>query len=191
MNAKNWISCESKGGRALEGLFIGCLAGGILFALVSVVLGDWISASLDGMLDFLSFDGYPVLQPTAIVSGITAFGGAGLLLSHHTSLSNAFVILTAIVIGLAAAIGMFFFYVRPMARSENSTSYSMKELSGAIGEVSITIPGKGFGEVLIKVGAGLTNHIASSVDGDQIPAGERVVVVSVDGHTLHVSKLEL
>ncbi|REE88664.1 NfeD-like partner-binding protein [Paenibacillus taihuensis] len=180
-----------KGGRTLEGVFIGCLVGGVLFALVSVVLGDWLSASLDGMLDFLSFDGYPVLQPTAIVSGITVFGGAGLLLSHHTSLGSLLIIFTAIVIGLAAAVAMFFFYVRPMARSENSTSYSMKELTGAIGEVSVTIPGKGYGEVLIKVGAGLTNHIASSVDGDQIPAGERIVVVNVEGHTLHVSKLEL
>ncbi|AZN43849.1 protease [Paenibacillus albus] len=177
----------------MEGLFIGCLTLGILFAIVSVVLGDWLSASLDGMLDFLSLDGYPVVQPTTIISGITVFGGAGLLLEHHTSLPAALVILTAILIGAAGAVVMFFCYVRPMARSENSTSYSIRELTGKIGEVSVTIPGKGFGEVLIKVGAGLTNHIASSVDGDQIPNGERVVVVGVgaDGHTLQVSKLEL
>ena len=31
---------------------------------------------------------HPVFQPTAIVSGVTAFGGAGLLLDRYTSAIN-------------------------------------------------------------------------------------------------------
>ncbi|RAP78092.1 NfeD family protein [Paenibacillus montanisoli] len=175
----------------MEGLFIGCLIGGILFAIVSVVLGDWLSASLDGMLDFLSLDGHPVLQPTAIVGGITVFGGAGLLLERHSGLGTAVILLLSALCAAAAGLGVYYFYVRPMEKSENSTGYSLKELAGTIGEVSIPIPEKGFGEVMIKVGAGLTSHIAASFDGVPIPAGRRVVIIRVEGHTLLVSILEL
>ncbi|SDW58722.1 NfeD family protein [Paenibacillus sp. CF384] len=175
----------------MESLFLGCLVGGILFAIVSVVLGDWLSASLDGMLDFLSLDGHPILQPMAIVGGITVFGGSGLLLDRHTEMNTAIVLLLSIICAVAAAIGVYYFYVRPMQKTENSTGYSMKELTGAIGEVSVPIPAIGYGEVLIRVGAGLTSHIASSHDGVLIPNGSRVVVINVEGHSLVVSLLEL
>ncbi|MBO7744976.1 protease [Paenibacillus sp. MWE-103] len=175
----------------MEGLFLGCLIGGALFAIVSVVLGDWLSLALDGMLDFLSLDGHPVLQPTAIVGGITVFGGAGLLLARHTPFGTVPVVLLAALCAVAAAIGIYWLYIRPMERSENSTGYSMKELTGMIGEVNVPIPAKGFGEVTVKAGAGLTNHTAASFDGVEIASGERVVIVGLDAHTLLVSKLEL
>ncbi|MBM7563546.1 NfeD family protein [Paenibacillus sacheonensis] len=175
----------------MEGVFLGCLFGGIFFAIVSVVLGDWLSLALDGMLDFLSLDGVPVLQPTAVVGGITVFGGAGLLLEHHSGLGAIVNTVIAVLLAVIAAIGIYLLYIRPMERSEQSTGYSMKELNGMIGDVIVPIPATGFGEVTVKVGAGLTNHIAASFDGMAIPSGTRVVVIRVEAHTLLVSKLEL
>ncbi|QHW34366.1 protease [Paenibacillus rhizovicinus] len=175
----------------MEGLFLGCLFGGILFAIVSVVLGDWLSLALDGMLDFLSLDGVPVLQPTAIVGGITVFGGAGLLLLHHSALGTAAIVVIAALGAIAAAIGLYYLYIRPMERSEHSTGYSMKELTGMRGEVTVPIPSSGFGEVTVKTGMGLTNHIAASFDGAELAVGSRIVVIGVEDHTLLVSKLEL
>ncbi len=58
-------------------LFWSCLAGGILYALITVIFGDIISEALDGALDFLSGDALPWLQPMTLVSAITIFGGAG------------------------------------------------------------------------------------------------------------------
>lgn len=175
----------------MEGVYLGCLFGGIFFAIVSVVLGDWLSLALDGMLDFLSLDGVPVLQPTSVVGGITVFGGAGLLLRHHSAIGAAAIAAIAVLCALAAAVGLYYLYVRPMERSEHSTGYSMKELAGMIGEVIVPIPANGFGEVTMKAGVGLTNHIAASFDGSEIPAGTRIVVIRIDTHTLLVSKLEL
>lgn len=40
----------------MEALYWGCLIGGILFAVVTVLLGDILSSALDGLLDFLSVD---------------------------------------------------------------------------------------------------------------------------------------
>ncbi|MCQ6560383.1 NfeD family protein [Paenibacillus mendelii] len=175
----------------MEALFWSCMVGGILFAVVSVIFGDWLSLALDGMLDFLSLDGHHWLQPMSVVGGITVFGGAGLLLYRYSPLGDAVIILLSILIAVTAAVLVYFLYVRPMERSENSTGYSMKELTGAIAEVLVPVPVGGYGEVMIKVGAGRTNHIAASYEGDSIPTGTRVVVVDVKEGALMVSKLDL
>jgi membrane protein implicated in regulation of membrane protease activity len=184
---------DEQGGRrfSLNVLLLSCLFGGIFFALISVVVGDWLSLALDGMLDFLSIDGHPVFQPTAIVSGVTAFGGAGLLLDRHTTLINTMVIILAAGCGLIMSICVYFFYIRPMERSENSSGYSMHQLTGLIAEVLVPIPVVGYGEVMVKAGAGNSNHIASSNDKELLPAGMRVVIVEVKDFTVIVSKLDL
>ncbi|UVI27865.1 NfeD family protein [Paenibacillus spongiae] len=175
----------------MEALFWSCLVGGVLFAVVSVIFGDWLSMALDGMLDFLSFDGHHWLQPMSIVGGITVFGGTGLLLHRYSPLGSAAIIVLSILIAIAAAILVYYLYIRPMERSENSTGYSMKELTGAIAEVLVPVPIGGYGEVMIKVGAGRTNHIAASYEGENIPAGTRVVVVDVKDGAVMVSKLDM
>jgi membrane protein implicated in regulation of membrane protease activity len=171
----------------METLFWSCLAGGILFAVVSVVLGDLVSHALDGLLDFLSVD---FLKPMVIASAVTVFGGAGILLMHYTIWSNAAVVLIAAVLAIVIAALVFFFYVKPMNNSENSTAYSIRELSGRIGEVTIPIPESGFGEVMIKLGAGNTVHIASSLERCVLAAGTRIVVVDVHDGVLRVTKLD-
>ncbi|QYR23668.1 NfeD family protein [Paenibacillus sp. sptzw28] len=175
----------------METLFLSCLIGGALFAVISVIFGDWLSLALDGALDFLSIDGHPVLQPMTVVGGITVFGGAGMMLDRYSELGGAAVIGFAVLFAVIAGICVYFFYVKPMENSESSTGYSMKELSGVIAEVLVPIPEVGYGEVMIKAGAGVSNQIAASFDGSMIPSGARVVVIEVKDNTLYVSKLEL
>lgn len=174
----------------MEALLWGCLIGGALYAVVSVIFGDWISQAMDGALDFLSMEGHPWLQPTSLVGGITAFGGAGLLLQQYTSIGASAVLLLALLIAVLAGGGVYFLYVRPMEQSENSTAVSIQDLSGKIAEVLTSIPAVGYGEVLLKAGAGHTNQIAASFDGEAIPEGARVVVVEIKDNTLYVAKLD-
>ncbi|WP_339323947.1 protease [Paenibacillus sp. FSL W8-0194] len=171
----------------METLFWSCLAGGILFAVVSVVLGDLVSHALDGLLDFLSVD---FLKPMVIASAVTVFGGAGVLLERYTGWGGFVVVLLSIAAAVIISALVYWFYVRPMDNSENSTAYSIRELSGRIGEVTIPIPESGFGEVMIKLGAGNTLHIASSFDRCLLAAGTRVVVVDVLDGVLRVAKLD-
>lgn len=175
----------------METLFMACLIGGILYAIVSVVFGDWLSQALDGMLDFLSLEGHPWLQPTSIVGGITVFGGAGLLLERYTTFGAAAVIFVALFIAIIAGTGVFFLYIRPMEESENSIAFSLQALSGMLGEVLVPIPASGYGEVMVKVGAGFTNQIAASFEGVDIAGGKRVVIVEVKDSTLYVSEVNL
>lgn len=171
-------------------MFWACLAGGVLFAIVTVILGDLISHAIDGLLDFLSVDALRKLRPMVIVSGITVFGGAGLLVLHYTPLGGLLAALIAIASAIAIGALVYVAYVRPMENSENSTGFSIHELTGRIGEVLVPVPPRGYGEVMVKIGHGNTNQIAASFDGETLKAGERVVIVEVRDDTLFVSRLD-
>ncbi|MDF2835602.1 MAG: rane protease regulatory rane protein [Paenibacillus sp.] len=175
----------------METLFLSCLALGILFAVVSVIFGDWLSQAMEGALDFLSLEGPAFLSPMTLFGGITAFGGAGLMLTRYTSIGMWAVVLLAILIAIALGAAVFFLYVRPMENSENSIAFTLQSLSGALGEVLVSIPATGYGEVLIRVGAGVTNQIAASFDRQPIPESAKVVVVEVKESVLYVSQVDL
>ncbi|MDQ8733482.1 protease [Paenibacillus sp. LHD-38] len=175
----------------METLFLSCLIGGILYALVSVIFGDWLGQALDGALDFLSIDGHSWLSPTALVGGITVFGGAGVMLQRYTAFGSAAIVTVALLIALLAGTAVFFLYIKPMEQSENSIAFSLNGMSGMLGEVIVPIPAQGYGEVMVKVGAGFTNQIAASFDGIEIAGGSRVVIVEVRDSTLYVSEVNL
>ncbi|MBB3113448.1 hypothetical protein FHS18_005560 [Paenibacillus phyllosphaerae] len=177
----------------METLFLSCLFGGVLFALVSVVLGDWLSVALDGALDFLSVDGIRMWQPMTVAGWITTFGGAGLLLKEYTGLGTAIVMVLACIVAQLLTLAFYFLYIRPMERSENSVGYSVMELVGVIAEVLTPVPAQGYGEVTLRVGASYTHHIASSYEGVGIAAGAKVVVVEVEEKegVLQVASIEL
>ncbi|PAD80451.1 protease [Paenibacillus campinasensis] len=171
----------------MEALYWGCLFGGILFAVVSVLLGDVLSSAMDGVLDFLSFDFF---NPMVIAGGITVFGGAGIMFTQYTNMAAGAHVTLSILSAIVVSILVYFGYVRPMENSENSTGFSEKELAGRIGTVTVPLPAEGFGEVMVRVGAGNTAHIASSFDRKILPAGARVVVIDVVEGVLRVSELE-
>ena len=171
-------------------LYWGCLAGGVLFALITVVFGDILGDAFDGVFDALSFDHLDFLQPMVLVSGMTVFGGTGVTLTRYTSMEPFPVAVISVIAAVLLSIAVFFLYVKPMKNTENSTGFSIQDLVGKIGEVSVPIPAKGYGEVLVRIGAGNSNQIAASFDGEELPAGIRVVVAEVKDSTLYVFRYE-
>lgn len=174
----------------MQTVYWGCLYGGIIFAVITIVFGDILGDAFDGLLDALSFDHLDFLSPMVIVGGITAFGGAGIMLDRLTSLETLIVAIFSMMIATSLSIFVYFIYVKPMKNAENSTGYAMSELTGKIGMVTIPIPEEGFGEVLIKIGAGNTNHIACSCDGEKFAAGTRVVVAGIKDGAVEVIRYQ-
>lgn len=159
-----------------------CLLGGLAFSVLTLVFGGLLDGALDG-LDAL--DAFDVLDPLSFVGGLAVFGGAGVVLTESTDLGTGAAAAAAALIGLGLAVAMHFLYVKPMKRSENSTGFSMREYHGKLGEVITAIPAAGYGEVLVKMGAGNTFRTAASFDGTPIPDGTRIVVVEIrDGDLL-------
>ncbi|RUS48341.1 NfeD family protein [Cohnella sp. AR92] len=171
----------------MDVLFWCCLLFGALVALITLIFGDGLGDAVGGMF---SIDFHHLFQPVVLSGGITVFGGMGLLLHHYSSLSGAGIYVLAILGAAAIATGMYFIYVRPMRNSENSTGYSMQELTGMIAEVLTPLPSSGYGEVLVKAGVSYSNHVAASFDREEVPAGTRVVVVEVKEGTLYVSRMD-
>ncbi|ULL15853.1 protease [Paenibacillus sp. H1-7] len=171
-------------------LYWGLLITGVLLALVTVVLGDILGNVLDGMFDFLSGEHLHALQPMVLFSGITVWGGAGILLSKYTAWSAIAVLFSSVVCALLMSVLIYFLYVKPMQNSENSVAFSIHDMAGKIAEVTVTVPSVGYGEVMLRAGAGNTNQIAASYEGDEIQTGARVVVVEVKDDTLFVARLD-
>lgn len=170
-------------------VYWGCLIFGVLFALITIIAGDFLSEAFDGIFDFLSGDGpfSAITQPMILVGFITTFGGAGLIFDKFLD-SNLWVILLSIGTGIFVSILTYFFYVKPMDNAENSTGYSSSDLVGKLGEVTIPIPMDGFGEVMIQIGGSNSIHIAQSFDQVEIPSGEKILVIEAKDGTLFVSK---
>lgn len=166
----------------LETIYIVCLICGVLYALFALIFGH---TGADGMGHGHAH--LPVFQPILLVSGATAFGAAGYLLTRFTSLSTLMVLGAAVILGAGLAVAAYFLWVEPMSRAESSTGYAMSQLGGKIGEVSTTIPVNGLGEVLVTMVSGTTFHMAASLDGIPIKQGARVVVVEVRDHVLYVT----
>lgn len=92
-----------------------------------------------------------------------------------------------IFLALVALVALFI-YIPSMQRAETSTGFSMQDLVGKIGEVTVSIPARGaYGEVMIAIGGSHTNQIAGSFTGEPIPEGTRVVIVKAEPHTLYVT----
>ncbi|WP_426930642.1 NfeD family protein [Brevibacillus ginsengisoli] len=168
----------------LESLFMACLAFGVLYALLALVFGEAIGHWLAG-LDL------PLLQPLSIVSAITGFGGCGLIMTYSTQLGALSILVVSAVVGIILCVLFYFLWVKPMAKAESTTAFSIQELEGSVGEVYTTVPARGFGEVVIICSSGRSNYIATSFDQVDIPRGSKVVVVRVDKKVLAVSLLKL
>ncbi|MCG7410387.1 protease [Paenibacillus sp. ACRRX] len=171
----------------MEALYWGLLVFGVIYALVTLIFSDL----LEHAFHFVVGDTHvPFLQPTVLVSGLTSIGAIGILLTRYSLLHTGFIVTIAVAGAILIAVLVYFLYIKPMENSENSIGYSIHELVGSIGDVSIAIPAQGYGEVLIKVGVSNTNQIAASFDGIAIAQDSRVVVIEVREHTVFVSILE-
>ena len=74
---------------------------------------------------------------------------------------------------------------KALQRAESTESFSLSDMVGSTGRVSITIPANRFGSVLISF-AGASHNMTATADAE-IPAGRSVKVVAVAGSNLVVA----
>lgn len=168
-------------------LYLGCLALGVIFAIVSVLVGDLIGSALGGIFDLLSFD---FLNSTVLAGGVTVFGGVGILLTRYSRLDAGPIIALALLSAAFIGVLLYLGVVKTMDKSEVSNGFSMRDLPGKIGEITVPIPAKGYGEIMVKFGAGNTLHTAASFEHQSIPVGMKVVVVEVREGVALVTEFE-
>jgi membrane protein implicated in regulation of membrane protease activity len=163
---------------------------GLLFLLTMLFVGDLFGGDHDFEHGFDhdgdAGGGPSFLSARIIAAFMTAFGVGGVVgryyaLSHPASSG----------VGVVAGFGMAWLvyqFARFLYSQQASSELRMAGLVGRHGEVTIGIPASGVGEIAVTVGGERTTHIARSADGGAIATGTEVVVSSVLGPSVIVTR---
>lgn len=119
----------------------------------------------------------PWLNASSVVSGLTWFGAAGLLLTRLGDLALPAVILGAL---LAGAIGWYLIarFLGLVLSGEREMDPLDYRLEGTVGTVTVGIPAGGTGEITFtKVGA-RRSEAARALENTSIPRGTEIVITS-------------
>jgi membrane-bound ClpP family serine protease len=155
------------------------VGGGLL--LLTLIVDDIFGGLLSAI--HLGFDVAGV-SPTPLVLGFVAmFGVGGLFGLHSLNLSPGAATLVATVTGLLGS-SIVFGAFKVLKQNESTDSFSLQDMVGSTGRVSVGIPANHFGTVLISF-AGASHNMTATADSE-IPAGRVVKVVSVAGGNLVV-----
>ncbi|MBM7840559.1 membrane protein implicated in regulation of membrane protease activity [Alkalihalobacillus xiaoxiensis] len=156
------------------------VSGGL--TIIYVLLSD----VLDGLFDV--FDGW--LSPTLILSTLSFFGASAYILERFAPFTSPVSAAIAVAIALILAILFNLFILTPLQHTEESNAYSDEDLEGRTGEIILSIPEDGFGEVIMRGDSGTISKTASSVDGTVIQSGTNVVIVKIEHGIAYVAPLD-
>jgi membrane-bound ClpP family serine protease len=156
------------------------LGGGLL--LLTLVVDDIFGGILGAL--HLGFD-IAGVSPTPLLLGFVAmFGAGGLFAVHSLGLGMGPATLAAALAGLLGA-GVAFGAFKVLKQAESTDTFSLEEMVGSTGRVSVGIPANHFGQVLISF-AGSSHNMTATADSE-IAAGRMVKVVAVAGTNLVVA----
>src|SRR5216683_3162844 len=157
------------------------LLGGSLLLLTLIV--DDIFGGLLGAIH-LGFDVAGVSPTPMLLGFIAMFGVGGLFGLHSLNAGPGGATLVGTVAGLIGA-GVVFGAFKALRQAESTETFSLQDMVGSTGRVSVGIPANRFGSVLISF-AGATHNLTATADVE-IPAGHEVKVISVAGTNLVVA----
>jgi membrane protein implicated in regulation of membrane protease activity len=159
------------------------VGGGLL--LITVLLDDVLGGILDALNVDFSLGGVSLMPP--LLAFIAMFGVGGIFATQVLDLHG----------GPAAAVGVGFGLVgfavayllfRALRRAEGSRPYSIGDLVGRDGSVSVTIPAGRLGTVYVRA-EGQT-HELSATASEEIPSGTAIRVTGTAGMGVVVARLE-
>jgi membrane protein implicated in regulation of membrane protease activity len=157
------------------------VGGGLL--LITVLLDDILGGILDALhLDF-SIGGVSLMPP--LLAFVAMFGVGGIFATQVLSLHGGPAAIVGVgfgIVGYAVAFGLF----RALRRAEGAKPYSIGDLVGREGSVSVTIPAGRLGTVYVRAEG--QNHEISATASEDIPSGTPVRVVGTAGMGLVVAR---
>jgi membrane-bound ClpP family serine protease len=156
------------------------LGGGLL--LLTLIFDDLFGGILNVIHAGFDVGG---VSPTPMLLGFLAmFGIGGLLGLHSFGAGIGLATLIALVAGSIGA-GVVFGAFKALRQAESTDTFSLQDMVGSTGRVSVAIPANRFGSVLISF-AGASHNMTATADAE-IPAGRSVRVVAVAGTNLVVT----
>ncbi|KAB2337276.1 hypothetical protein F7731_06580 [Cytobacillus depressus] len=146
-----------------------------------IILYLFFGDIIEGISEATSF-----LNPVLVLAFLTFLSAIGYLLETLTEMNSILIIVIAAIVSLILDALLNVFVLIPLANSEESLVYTEDSLKGRLGNILITIPEDGFGEVLIESISGRISKPAASFDNKAIAEGTKVLVVDVKDGVLYV-----
>ena len=158
------------------------VGGGLL--LITVLLDDILGGILDSLNIDFSLGGVSLMPP--LLAFIAMFGVGGIFATQVLSLHGAPAAAVGVGFGLVGfAIAYLLF--RALRRAEGAKPFSIGDLVGRTGSVSVSIPAGRLGTVYVRAEG--QNHEISATAAEDIPAGAAVKVTATAGMGLVVERM--
>ena len=158
------------------------VGGGLL--LVTVVLDDVLGGILDALHVDFSIGGISLMPP--LLAFIAMFGVGGIFATQVLNLHGGQAAIVGVAFGLVG-FAVAFVLFRALKRAEGTRPFSVSDLVGRTGSVSVAIPegrpGTGY------VRAEGQNHEISATAAEDIPSGAAVKVTGTAGMGLVVERM--
>jgi membrane protein implicated in regulation of membrane protease activity len=162
---------------------IAALVGGGLL-LITVLLDDVLGGLLDAFHIDFSIGGVSLMPP--LLAFIAMFGVGGIFATQVLDLHGASAAGVGVgfgIVGFAVAYVLF----RALRRAEGGRPFSVADLVGHMGSVSVAIPAGRLGTVYVRAEG--QNHEISATAAEDIPSGVAIKVVGTAGMGLVVERM--
>ena len=176
-----------------------CFGVGLLFTLVSAVLGHVFGGHggdadlgtgghAEAGFEHTGIPGVSLLSPTTIASFITAFGGFGMIFTQIEATKSPWVSAPlGLVCGLAIAFLVFLMFNKLFSATESSSEGRVAMLIGVEATVITPIPESGVGEIAyVQAGTRYTAP-ARSDSNAAVKSGQAVKISRIVGSQFYVS----
>jgi membrane protein implicated in regulation of membrane protease activity len=187
----------------LELIYLVCFFLGFGFAVVSALLSGVFDGAGHAAPDLgsghapgLGHGGthgevqFSPLSPVVLAMFIATFGGSGLLFHRYLHWPAAAHIPLATVSGFVAAGVVFLFFYHVFRAAQSSSEAGAEEAVGQEAEITVAIPNHGLGEIAYTVRGTRYTNPAQSRDGKELPAHLPVRILSRNGNTYVVDRIQ-
>ncbi|WP_373898228.1 NfeD family protein [Haloimpatiens sp. FM7315] len=170
-------------------LFYICFVTGILYTLISVLLGGIFDVCNIGVdLDFnFEFPFLSFLKPVIIMTFLIVFGGIGLL-GLNKGWKHIFLI--AFILGFVTAFLMWRLVIVNLMKAQNTSCVNRKELIGLTATVIETIRQNGIGAISYSVNGNKYSSPAKNSEDYEISRGKKVIIVKINQNIFYVNPLD-
>ncbi len=133
---------------------------------------------------------FPFINFATVTAFLTWFGGTGYLLTGHSTLLVAVILLIATAVGLAGATIVFWFMVRLLLPHDRALDPADYERVGVLGRISSSIRAGGTGEIVFSLGGTRQTCGARSESGEAMARGTEVIVTRYEHGIAYVRRWE-
>ena len=158
------------------------VGGGLL--LITVVLDDVLGGILDALHVDFSIGGISLMPP--LLAFVAMFGVGGIFATQVLNLHGGPAAIVGVAFGLVG-FAVAFLLFRALRRAEGAKPYSITDLVGREGSVSVAIPAGRLGTVYVRAEG--QNHEISATATEEIPSGTPIRVTATAGMGLVVERM--